>query len=120
MTVILFENEESESENQSTDWQTKISKSGDIDNDGEFIIWTSAEITGINTNRIVQARVLIDGIERTFDIFKPVISGLYRSFSSMGLIHLSMGNHSVEIQFACYTTPQIAKMRRARILVMKH
>ena len=120
MTVILFNNDESESSVSATGWNTKLSISGNIESSGEFIVFVTAEFTGTATNRGVATRVLVDEVERGYDSFIPQIADSYRTYTSMGLMNLNAGEHSIRIEFGCNQSGQTAKCRRARILVMKH
>lgn len=119
MTVVLFTNDESITQNATDVWQDKISVSGPVP-EGDYIVWVYAEYSGNSTNRISGIRVLVDGVERAYETYQPPSANAPRGFSTMGLINLSADTHSVQLQYRSETLPQTTTIRRARILVMKH
>lgn len=121
MTVILYQKDETESSKNTVGWETKLEVSGDVNASSQtnFKIFVYCEITGSSTNREVSARVLIDGNERAFTSFKPTTSDLYRSYTFMGLLGLT-GVHTLTLQYTPVSTPQTARIRRARIFIEKY
>jgi len=121
MTVILYAKEESETVKDTVGWETKLEVSGDVNASEQtnYKIFVYCEITGSNTNRQVAVRVLVDGVERTFDSYEPPTSDLYKACCFMGLMSL-IGEHTLTLQFTPVNIPQTAKIRRARILLEKH
>lgn len=121
--MISFHSEEGESTIKSEEWQDIAQVVIDISagaGPGEYIIWGSCEYAGQNVNKIVGVRLLLDSAEVAFDHFQPVLANLFRSFSSMGLKNLTDGFYYLTLQAKCFASPQTVKVRRKRLLVMKH
>jgi hypothetical protein len=120
MTVILYNSDESESINDTNVWVTKLSVSGNTRNTPHKI-FVSCEYAGNATNKISEIRVLIDGIERSYDYQIPQISNNYKKFCDFGEITFpTEATHTLELQFRSATLPQITKIRRARINIEQH
>lgn len=119
MTVVIFNNDESETQYTTDVWTDKLSTSGTIGT-GDYIIWICAEFTGSATNKVAEIRVLVDDVERAFEQLTPPVANQVRTFNSMGLMNLESGSHTIKIQVRSGTTPNTTRCRRARILVMKH
>lgn len=122
MTVIRYHSEEGESEIQNIEWQDVAQVAIDIAEagSGDCIIWASCEYAGVNVDEIVGIRLLLDSTEVAFDHFKPVLANQFRAFSSMGLKNLTDGFYYLTLQARCLNSTQTVKVRRKRLLVMKH
>lgn len=120
MTVIFYGSDESEEAVSSTSWIQVASVSGEVDTNSEHMLWVNCEYAGMNVGEVVGVRVLIDGVERGVDHFNPVLSGQFRTFSPFGMIVFSEGIHTVSLEARCLDISQTVKVRRKRLLVMKH
>lgn len=123
MTVIIYRSEEDESQIQNDEWQDVAKVTIDIaagTGSGRYIIWANCEYAGKNLDEIVGVRLLLDGTEVAFDHFKPVLANQFRAFSSMGLKNLTDGFYYLTLQARCLDPTQTVKVRRKRLLVMKH
>lgn len=122
LTVILYNSDETESTTTSTIWQDKLIINGVIDSgsQGEHIIWAQCELTGSQKDKKIACRILLNGNERGFSYHKPDESNIYKTINFFGLRNLGSGIHQLKFQYVVSDTPQTAKIRRARILVMKH
>ena len=120
MTVIFYASLEAPSSTTNTTWTDHVSKSG-ILNARPHWLWVYAEYGGINTNRNVAIRVLINGMEIAFDYHQPSVSGEYRSFSTMAEVTpLSDGSlYTATLQYVAQASPQTALIRRARLMLMQ-
>lgn len=124
MTVISYHSEEGESEVQGDEWEDVAKVFVDVaeSGSGEYIIWASCEYAGVSLNKIVAVRILIDDVEVAIDHFKSVLANQFRTFSTMGLKHWEKveGFHWLKLQAKCADPTQTVKVRRKRLLVMKH
>jgi len=120
VTVISYRSDEPEEVISSTSWTDVESVTADIDADGEHIFWANCEYAGQNIDEIVGVRILLDGVEVAFDHFKPVLANQFRTFSPMGLKNLGLGSHNLVLQARCLDVSQTVKLRRKRLLLMKH
>jgi hypothetical protein len=121
MTVILYQNQEAETQNATVDWAEKVSASGPLpDGEAHYMIWASAEYTGSATNKNAEVRVLLDGAEVALEQLTPPVTNQIRVFNSFGLVVLNGGTHSIALEFRAGSIPNTVRCRRARILVMKH
>jgi hypothetical protein len=123
MTVMLYKNEEPESQNLTTDWATKLTASGslgDAANEAEYMIWVSAEYTGSAIDKAAEIKVLLDGNEVAFEAYTPPVANQVRVFNSMGMAHLHGGIHELIMQVRAAAIPNTVRCRRARLLLIKH
>ncbi len=126
MTVISYHSEEGESQVQSDEWQNIAQVTIDIANagPGDYIIWASCEYAGEYVveggNGIVGIRLLLDSTEVNIDHLKPVLPNQFKTFSCMGLKNLTDGFYYLTLQAVCLNLTQTVKVRRKRLLVMKH
>lgn len=121
MSVMLYLNEEAETQNTTNVWQSKLGGSKDLGTEeGNYMIWASAEYSGSATTKVSSIEVLLDGVEVALEQYTPPIVNQVRVFNSMGLVHLTGGSHTLELLFRSESTPNTTRCRRARILIMKH
>ncbi len=122
MTVISYHSEESESQVQSDEWQDVAQVAIDVANagPGDYIIQANCEYAGETVGEIVGIRLLLDSTEVNIDHFKPVLPNQFKTFSSMGLKNLTDGFYYLTLQAVCLNPTQTVKVRRKRLLVMKH
>lgn len=120
MTVVMYGSVEAEREITSIDWTSIASISKMLGTEGEHMLWANCEYAGVNVGEIVGVRVLIDGIEVAFDHFEPRLANQFRTFSPFGMKHLDEGAHTVFLEVRCLDVAQTVKVRRVRLLVMKH
>ena len=120
MTVIMYAANESEQEVSSVNWTPVASVSKTLETPGEHMIWVNAEYAGVNVDEVVGVRVLIDGDEASFDHFEPRLANQFRTFSPFGMKNFNVGTHEVSLEARCLDATQTVKVRRVRLLVMKH
>lgn len=119
MTVVLFLNSEEEEQTSENTWQDKGVVSGELI-EGDYFIHIYCEVTGTQTNRGIGVRVLLDDVEHAFDSKRPVVANAYQACSLMGSGFLTEGIHELKLQYVAESPPQVAKIRRARVLIIKH
>ena len=120
MTVIFYVSDEGEDSISSTSWTEVASVSKTLETPGEHKIFVNCEYAGVNVDEVVGVRFLVDGIERAFDHFKPVLSNQFRTFGPFGMIYFDAGPHKVSLEVRCVDVAQTVKVRRKRLLVEKH
>lgn len=120
MTVKSYKSSESQQDFQYTTWQDVENISADVEEQADFMFWINAEYAGELVGEVVGLRITLDGSEVATDHFEPVIANQYRNFSPMGLKNLTIGSHSLVLQARCMNPSQTVKVRRIRLLVIKH
>ena len=116
----MYASSEPEQEVSSTSWTQVASVSKTLETLGEHMLWVNCEYAGVNVGEVVGVRVLIDGAEVSFDHFEPRLANQFRTFSPFGMKHFAEGLHTVSLEVRCLTPTQTVKVRRVRLLVMKH
>lgn len=120
MTVMFYvANEGEATTHSSTSWVEVASVSG-VACEGEYKVFYNCEYAGALVDEPVAARVLIDGVEMSFDAFNPFMENIYRTFGSFVMAVLGEGSHTVSLEARCLSATQSVKVRRKRLLVEKH
>ena len=120
MTVMAYEENEDESETFDVLWQDKLSILVELgETPAPYLMFFTAEISGTATNKLIYARCMVDAVEIGKVIIKPNSSGEWTVFSGFKGKVIS-GDKTVTIQFRAESASQTMKIRRARIIVIKH
>ena len=101
-----------------TNWVQIASKTGHL-NTTANMIWISLEYTSSATNRTVGIRVLIDGVEVSFDHYQPTIAGQFHKFCDFGLYNSTEGNHTISLEGRVVTAGSTLTVRRIRLAIMQ-
>lgn len=120
--MILHFTEEKESKVKGDQWQDVAQDAIDITTrarPGEYVIWAGCEYAG-NIGGTVEVRLLLDERERAFDHFNPTQADKFRCFSVMMPETLTDGFYYLTLQARCLDPTQTVKVRRKRMLVMRH
>ncbi len=121
MTVIDWAKKEAEVEISETDWAEVVHRTYTTKRDNEeYFAHISCEYTCPNIDTIVGVRILVDGQEKAFDASKVVASNVYKAFASLLLETLDSGPHVLELQAKTTNSAYPVKVRRVRLLVIKH
>lgn len=120
MTVVIYGSSEPQQDIPSTNWTEVASINKTLEGEGEYMIWANSEYAGENVGEVIGARVLLDGAEVAIDHFSPVLSDQFKTFSPFGMVTLTAGPHTVSLEVRCVDVSQTVKVRRIRLLVMKH
>lgn len=119
MTVMMHQQFEGDQSFTTQVWTQVASKTGQLRATSNFII-LSLEYGGTVVNREVGIRVLIDGIERSFDYFTPTLANQYKKFCDFGILELSTEeNHTISIEARALGSGQTVLIRRIRLMVMQ-
>jgi len=121
MTVIAWEQGESEQIVNSTNWIQVAHKEWTQDRDAteEYFLIINAEYTIANIAQTVQIRVVIDGTEQSIDHFSPEVAGQFRTFCTLVFQQAGLGLHSLALEVRGTSADDIT-VRRRRLLVIKH
>lgn len=120
MTVMAYDESEAESETSETSWQEKLSTLVELgDKPAPYLMFFTAEINGTLTNKLVYVRCVVDAVEIGRVVLKPNDSAEWSVFSGFKGQVVS-GDKTVRIQFRAASGGQTVKIRRARIIVIKH
>jgi len=121
MTVIDWGKQEAEVEIFPTVWAEVAHRTYATERDNEeYFAVVSCEYTCQNINTIVGVRVLVDGTEKAFDSSKVVAANIYKAFTTLLLETLDSGPHVLELQAKTTDSTYPVKVRRVRLLVIKH
>jgi len=120
MTVIFYQSKEAPASTPNTDWTEHASKQGTL-NAQKHWIWVIAEYGGTRTDSIVAIRVLIDGEEKGGDYHQPELANQYKAFSTMVEVEPPVDGelHTVSLEYRAVVAPQVALIRRVRLMVMQ-
>lgn len=120
MTVILYDSVEDPAQESTSGWTQRASKQGLL-NAQKHWVWIYAEYGGLQTNRNVGIRVLINGTEVASDYHTPGISGEYKAFSTLIEVEPPVDNslYTVALEYGFAVGPQTALVRRVRLMVMQ-
>jgi len=122
MTKMFYNSAEGVQSNVGTSWFEAGSVTGTL-HAGEHFIWVYAEYGGIQTNRTVSIRVLIDGVTvPTFGeaTHTPADSGAYNPFSVFGMKTVpTEGEHTISIEISAGHAAQTVNVRKIRLMIEK-
>lgn len=119
MTVMAYNALEGDQSFTTEVWTQVFSMVGNLRPVGNFI-QVSAEYGGTVTNRNVGIRVLIDGVERSFDYHLPGLANQYKKFTDFGILTpVSEGEHTLSIEVRALGTGQTVLVRRIRAMVFQ-
>ena len=100
-------------------WEEVASKTGMLRATENFL-QLYAEYGGLNANKDVGIRVLVNGVEKGFDYHTPTIAGQYRHFSVFGVVEPSVaGEYTISLEVRALNTGQTVNVRRIRLMVMQ-
>lgn len=120
--MILSLSEEEESAFQGDQWKDVAQDAIDVTKrarPGEYVIWAGCEYAG-HIGGTVEVRLLLDEREIAFDHFNPIQADKFRCFSVMVPETLTDGFYYLTLQARCLDPTQTVKVRRKRMLVMRH
>ena len=121
VTVIDWGKREAKVQISETDWSEVAHRTYATKRDNEeYFAHISCEYTCPNIDTIVSVRVLFDGQEKDFDAAKVVAANVYKKFTTLLLETLDSGPHVLELQAKTADSSYPVKVRRARLLVIKH
>ncbi len=120
MTVIFYQSKEAPDSTPNTSWTEHASKQGTL-NARKHWVWVYAEYGGTETDSVVGIRVLINGTEVARDYHQPELANQYKAFSTMVEVEPSVGGelHTVSLEYRAVVAPQVALVRRVRLMVMQ-
>lgn len=120
MTVIFYASAEAPDSTSNIAWTERASKQGLL-NARKHWVWVYAEYGGVETDKKVAVRVLINGEEVAGDYHQPELSSQYKAFSTMIEIEPSADKSpcSVALEYRAVGSPQTALVRRVRLMVMQ-
>lgn len=121
MTVIDWGKQEAEVQISETDWAEVAHRTYATERDNEeYFAVVSCEYTCQNIDTIVGVRVILDGAEKAFDAGKAIAPNVYKAFASLLMENLDSGPHVLELQAKTTNNTYPVKVRRTRLLVIKH
>ena len=120
MTVIFYASAEAPDSTTNTTWTERANKSGVL-NAQKHWLWVYAEYGGVQINKKVAIRVLLDGVEMAGDYHQPEIASQYKAFMTMIELEPIVEDklHTVSLEYRCVGSPQTALVRRVRLMVMQ-
>ena len=119
MTIMFYETSEGVQSKTTQSWEQVASKTGTLRAVGNFLS-LYAEYGGVNANKDVGIRVLVDGVEKGFDYHTPSIAGQYKAFSCFGVIEPSVeAEHTISLEVIALDTGQTINVRRIRLMVVQ-
>jgi len=120
LTVIFYASAEAPESTTNTTWTERASKQGLL-RARKHWLWVYAEYGGIQIDKNVAIRVLINGEEVAGDYHQPGISNQHKSFSTMIEIEplADESSYTVSLEYRAVGSPQTALVRRVRLMVMQ-
>ena len=120
MTIITYQDYEDNQIFSSASFVEVISKSFDVNRDGEYIINVYCEATTSNPASIVSLRVLLNTVEGARDDFSIPAANLPHAFSTFRTAHVTSGTHYLSLEIKSSNAADTLTVRRIRVYVMKH
>ena len=120
MTVIFCHSLEAPASTPNTAWTERASKQGTL-NARKHWVWIYAEYGGTEIDSVVAVRVLINGTEVAGDYHQPKLANQYKAFSTMVEVEPPVDGelHTVSLEYRAVVVPQVALVRRVRLMVMQ-
>lgn len=120
MTLMFYDSIPQEQQVTSINWTQVASKTGILHADREYLIWVSAEYAGSSLSKDVGIRVLVDGVEVSFDYHKPTLINQYKKFCDFGLFRpTTEGDHTISMEVRALSSGVTLIVRRIRLAVMQ-
>lgn len=111
--------EESESSTTSNGWVTKLSETTESLSGGEYLVSWSWETNISSKNRVVGARISIDGTEYGESITGQTQTNNYEESSGFKKLTLAAGTHTILIEYGYTVNGGTGRIRRVRASIMK-
>ena len=119
MTVMGYHSVEGVQSFETVSWTEVATKTVSLHATGNFI-HVSAEYGGTVVNREVGIRVLLDGVERSFDYHTPTLANQYRKLCDFGIYEpATTGDHIVSLEVRAISSGQTVNVRRIRLMIMQ-
>lgn len=117
MSIMMYDSFEGDQSFETQTWTQVATKSGNLNVTGNFI-HISAEYGGSAAGIDVGIRVLLDGVERSFDYHRPSLANQYRKFCDFGIYTpAEAGSHTITLEVRALSSGQTVLVRRIRIMV---
>ena len=119
MTVMFYDSSEGDQSHTVTVWTQVASKTGTLRQTTNFL-QLSAEYGGTSANKDVGIRVLVNGVEKSFDYHTPTIAGQYTKFTDFGIIEPpAAAEYTISLEVRALGTGQTVLVRRIRLMVVQ-
>lgn len=119
MTVMAYNALEGGQSFSTEVWTQAFSLVGNLRPVANFI-QVSAEYGGTVTNKNVGIRVLIDGVERSFDYHTPDLANQYKKFCDFGILTPDLeATKTLTVEVRALGVGQTVLVRRIRAMVMQ-
>ena len=119
LTIKFHESVEGVQSFTTTSWTQVASKTGNLRAVANFI-FLSLEYGGSAVNQAVGVRVLVNGVERSFDYHTPTLAGQYRKFCDFGVITPSVdADYTISVEVRAISSSQTVNVQRIRLMVMQ-
>ena len=119
MSVMGYHSVEGVQSFETVSWTEVATKTVSLHATGNFL-HVSAEYGGLVANIAVGVRVLLDGVERSFDYHTPTLANQYRKFCDFGIYEPTVAeDHVLSLEVRAISSGQTINVRRIRLMIMQ-